>query len=67
MVANETLSGQQLNPSSAQYKALRNEVANWWKTNGEATKKQLEESYMPKEEPEEKGFITRAREYLFGN
>jgi len=67
MVANETLSGQQLNPSSTQYEALRNEVANWWKTNGEATKKQLEESYMPKEEPEEKGFITRAREYLFGN
>ena len=67
MVANETLSGQQLNPSSSQYKALRNEVANWWKTNGEATKKQLEESYMPKEEPEEKGYITRAREFLFGN
>jgi len=67
MIANETLSGQQLNPSSAQYKALRKEVANWWKINNEATKKQLEESYMPKEEPEEKGFITRAREYLFGN
>ena len=64
MIANETLSGQQLNPSSSEYKSLRNEVANWWKTNGEATKKQLEESYMPKEEPEQEGFWDRVRKNL---
>jgi len=65
MIANETLSGQQLNPSGSEYKALRNEVANWWKTNGEATKKQLEESYVAeKENPEEEGFWDKVRKNL---
>ena len=67
MIANETLSGQQLNPSSSQYKELRNKVVEWWKTNGETAKAKLIEQYSSEEKPEEKGVFSRIRDAIFGN
>lgn len=67
MIASETLTGKESNPSSPQYKALRDSISVWWKENGQSTKENLLKQYASEDEKEDdKGFFQGIRDYLFG-
>ena len=67
MIASETLTGKESNPSSPQYKALRDSISIWWKENGQSTKENLLKQYASEDEKEDdKGFFQGIRDYLFG-